>query len=128
MNHEKAIEWLAEIEIRDKQCAQLLETIIKLRGEIDRLKADLAMVSAEFGLPPAMGLAPGEITRILSSNRDSYRAEVDHLKAEKLAETDRVETYNRIADRNHRAFTMPCPACGRVAVVIGAAHSREREG
>ena len=58
---------------------------------------------------------------------DRQQDQIAKLKAEKLAETDRAETYKRIAERNHKALMMPCPDCGRVDDVIRAAQAKERE-
>lgn len=40
--------------------------IDRLRAEGEALRADLARVSAEMGLPPGIGPAPGEIARLMA--------------------------------------------------------------
>lgn len=37
----------------------------RLKAENEALRADLARVSAELGLPPGIGPAPGELARLL---------------------------------------------------------------
>ena len=55
----------------------------ELLAENEALRADLARVSAEFGLPPGIGPAPGEIARIISG----LRTENERLR-NRVATTD----------------------------------------
>jgi hypothetical protein len=50
-------------------------------AERDALKADLARVSVEMGLPPSVGQAPGELRRFMRERRE-WLAEVQRLKAD----------------------------------------------
>lgn len=50
-----------------------------LLGEIERLRADLARVSAEMGLPPTIGPAPGEIERTMREHAET-RAQLAALR------------------------------------------------
>jgi hypothetical protein len=63
-------------------CMTLLEAITSLTARIAELEAELARVSDEFGLPPTIGPAPGEIKRIIGDK--------DRRIAELEAERDRL--------------------------------------
>ena len=62
-----------------------------LAAEVRALRADLARVSEELGLPPSIGPAPGELRRLLAEAR---RAGAEAFKA-------RVVAHYRAAAKKH---------------------------
>jgi len=63
----------------------------RLAAEVRALRADLARVSEELGLPPSIGPAPGELRRLLAEAR---RAGAEAFKA-------RVVAHYRAAAKKH---------------------------
>jgi hypothetical protein len=71
--------------------AQLCAAAPELLAENERLRADLARVSVEFGLPPTIGPAPGQITAM---RQESARIRACLIKANSQADEN-----ERLRDR-----------------------------
>lgn len=71
----------------DGRCAVHLvptETDEQIRRDRDALRADLARISAELGLPPRIGPAPGELARLLRELRALCRQAAERIDADAL--------------------------------------------
>jgi hypothetical protein len=71
-----------------KQDAELMAAAPELLAENERLRADLARVSLELGLPPTIGPVPGQITAM---RKESTRIRECLIKANSQAENFEAE-------------------------------------
>ena len=85
--------------------------------EIERLQDDLARVSAEMGLPPAIGPAPGELARLLAygtqaiAEANAAAATIERLTRERdeaLADVARVRDQARTDARGEAQEYVRC--------------------
>lgn len=74
----------------------LVKEIARLSSENARLRADLARVSEEMGLPPTVGPAAGEIRRMCTISEQMH-AELRALREVARAAREVVDRYGRAA-------------------------------
>lgn len=71
------------------------ETAEQIRRDRDALRADLARISAELGLPPRIGPAPGELARLLGYLRALCREAATRIGEQPATEAGH-ELYMRL--------------------------------